>query len=81
MTQSISDIFYFPLCGCPIYAVGGGDEEFGRGTRGMIELHDENAALRIYNRRLRLVVDYALQVFEYQVLFEFRSGSNIKCTQ
>ena len=31
---------------------------------GMVELHDENTALRIYNRRLRLVVDYALQVFE-----------------
>ncbi len=31
---------------------------------GMRELHDENTALRIYNRRLRLVVDYALQVFD-----------------
>ena len=31
---------------------------------GMVELHDENTALRIYNRRLRLVVDYALQVFD-----------------
>ena len=31
---------------------------------GMVEMHDENTALRIYNRRLRLVVDYALQVFE-----------------
>ncbi|MBK8421788.1 hypothetical protein [Candidatus Villigracilis saccharophilus] len=32
--------------------------------QGMRELHDENTALRIYNRRLRLVVDYALQVFD-----------------
>ncbi len=31
---------------------------------GMAQLHDENNALRIYNRRLRLVVNYALQVFE-----------------
>ena len=31
---------------------------------GMVELHDENTALKIYNRRLRLVVDYALQVFD-----------------
>ena len=31
---------------------------------GIIELHDENTALRIYNRRLRLVVDYALQMFD-----------------
>ena len=30
----------------------------------MIELHDVNTALTIYNRRLRLVVDYALQVFD-----------------
>ncbi len=32
--------------------------------QGMRELHDENNALRIYNRRLRLVVNYALQVFD-----------------
>ncbi|MBI5942888.1 MAG: hypothetical protein HY864_00850 [Chloroflexi bacterium] len=32
--------------------------------QGMRELHDENTALKIYNRRLRLIVDYALQVFE-----------------
>lgn len=31
---------------------------------GMQELHDENNALRIYNRRLRLIVNYALQVFD-----------------
>ena len=31
---------------------------------GMVELHDENTALKIYNRRLRLVVDYALKVFD-----------------
>lgn len=31
--------------------------------QGMRELHDENNALRIYNRRLRLIVNYALQVF------------------
>lgn len=32
--------------------------------RGMAELHDENNALRIYNRRLRLLVDYALRVYD-----------------
>lgn len=31
---------------------------------GMREIHDENTALKIYNRRLRLIVDYALQVYE-----------------
>ena len=31
---------------------------------GMRELHDENTALKIYNRRLRLIVGYALQVYE-----------------
>lgn len=31
---------------------------------GMRELHDENTALKIYNRRLRLIVTYALQVYE-----------------
>jgi hypothetical protein len=31
--------------------------------QGMRELHDENTALKIYNRRLRLVVDYAMRVF------------------
>lgn len=31
---------------------------------GMREMHDENTALKIYNRRLRLIVTYALQVYE-----------------
>ena len=31
---------------------------------GMLEMHDENTALKIYNRRLRLIVTYALQVYE-----------------
>lgn len=31
--------------------------------QGMRELHDENNALRIYNHRLRLVVDFAMRVF------------------
>lgn len=30
----------------------------------MREIHDENTALKIYNRRLRLIVTYALQVYE-----------------
>lgn len=30
----------------------------------MLKLHDENTALKIYNRRLRLIVAYSLQVYE-----------------
>ena len=30
----------------------------------MREIHDENTALKINNRRLRLIVTYALQVYE-----------------
>ena len=30
----------------------------------MLELHDENTALKIYNRRLRLVVDFTLLIFD-----------------
>jgi len=32
--------------------------------QGMRELHDENTALKIYNRRLRLVVEMAARVFD-----------------
>ena len=31
---------------------------------GMRQLHDENTALKIYNRKLRLVVDFAFQIYE-----------------
>ena len=32
--------------------------------QGMRELHDENTALKIYNRRLRLLVDFGLQIYD-----------------
>lgn len=34
-----------------------------REREGMRQLHDENTALRIYNHKIRLVVDYAMRVF------------------
>ena len=32
--------------------------------QGMRELHDENTALKIYNRILRLIVEFASQIFD-----------------
>ena len=32
--------------------------------QGMRELHDENKALSIYNQRLRLIVEFASQIFD-----------------